>query len=183
MPLSPAVHLIGGALSLAGVAVSQLSSCAAIAVTAIPSCAQSCYLDGAPTIGCAGLDFECQCLKQAALFAAIEGCVAESCLAPEYRNVIDGAAAVCACATAGAIGSFQTVSGTVLPVYQTVTSYPPGTVVPNPGSSGGSPPTTASPPQATATNVTASVGRQAASLGHVLFAVSAVSAVLALAML
>ncbi|KAK0731125.1 hypothetical protein B0H67DRAFT_639550 [Lasiosphaeris hirsuta] len=182
MKLSLVVHLIGGALSLAGAAVSQLSGCAAVAVTAIPTCAQSCYLDGAPTIGCAGLDFECQCSKQAALFAAIESCVAESCEASEYEKVIDGAAKVCECAVAGAIGGFQTVSGTVVPIYQTVGSfYPSGTVVPNPGSGSGSPPpTTASPPQATATTVTAGVGCQAASLGLVL---SVVSAVLALAVL
>ena len=46
--------------------------CAAVALESIPSCAQSCFLNSAPSIGCAQLDFACQCNNQAALFAAAE---------------------------------------------------------------------------------------------------------------
>ena len=65
-------------------------NCLNVALSAVPSCAQPCYLEGAPTIGCDGLDFACQCAKQAAMFAAIEGCVADKCPAAEVEGVIDG---------------------------------------------------------------------------------------------
>lgn len=79
-----------GALLLAG-ANAQLSGCTAVAVKVIPSCAQACFIDNAPTVGCDGFDFACQCQKQAAFFAAIESCVADSCEASEFQKVIDGA--------------------------------------------------------------------------------------------
>lgn len=66
-------------------------NCAAVAVTAVPVCAQSCILDGAPSIGCDGTDFACQCDKEAALYAAIEGCVSSACPEASYQAVIDGA--------------------------------------------------------------------------------------------
>lgn len=65
-------------------------NCAATAVSAIPSCAQNCILSGAPAIGCGGTDFACQCQQTAALFAAVDGCVAASCPSASYQAVIDG---------------------------------------------------------------------------------------------
>lgn len=65
--------------------------CANVALTAIPGCAQNCILNGAPTIGCGGTDFDCQCAQSAALFAAVEGCVATACPSASYQGVIDGA--------------------------------------------------------------------------------------------
>ncbi|KAK3336137.1 hypothetical protein B0T19DRAFT_29007 [Cercophora scortea] len=109
------VQLIGALFAAAG-AHAQLTGCAAVAVTAIPSCAQSCFIDNAPAVGCGGFDFACQCQKEAAFFAAIESCVASSCASSLFQDVIDGAALVCECAnpTAGSGGS-MTVSGTVVP--------------------------------------------------------------------
>ncbi|KAJ4364268.1 hypothetical protein N0V85_009297 [Neurospora sp. IMI 360204] len=102
---------VAGALFLAGVNA-QLSGCTAVAVKVIPSCAQTCFIDNAPSIGCDGFDFACQCEKQASFFAAIESCVADSCESSQFQNVIDGAAEVCACALPA--NSPQTVSGTVV---------------------------------------------------------------------
>ncbi|KAK3949264.1 hypothetical protein QBC32DRAFT_408013 [Pseudoneurospora amorphoporcata] len=116
---------VAGALFLARVNA-QLSGCTAVAVKVIPSCAQTCFIDNAPSVGCDGFDFACQCQKQAAFFAAIESCVANSCAASEFQNVIDGAAKVCACALPA--NSPQTVSGTVVPPAGTVI----GTVIPPP---------------------------------------------------
>lgn len=75
---------------LTGVHSSQ-PDCTSVALTSIPSCAQPCFLNKASEIGCGGLDFTCQCEKQAALYAAIEGCVVDSCAAEEYQAVVDGA--------------------------------------------------------------------------------------------
>lgn len=66
-------------------------NCASVAVTAIPSCAQSCFLEGASYVGCDSLDFGCQCGKEAALYAAIEPCVATGCPAASFQAVINGA--------------------------------------------------------------------------------------------
>ncbi|ROV94751.1 hypothetical protein VMCG_08833 [Cytospora schulzeri] len=88
--------------------------CANVALTAIPSCAQNCILNGAPTIGCEGTDFDCQCAESAALFAAVEGCVATACPSASYQAVIDGASAVCDCASPalriGAVAGTASVS-------------------------------------------------------------------------
>lgn len=78
------------ALFVAGVR-SQGADCTSVALSSIPSCAQPCFLEGAPSIGCGGLDFACQCKQEAALYAAIENCVASSCPPSEFENVIDGA--------------------------------------------------------------------------------------------
>ncbi|KAK6211550.1 MAC1 interacting protein 1 [Colletotrichum tabaci] len=67
------------------------NNCASVAVTAIPSCAQSCFLEGASFVGCDSLDFSCQCGKEAALYAAIEPCVATGCPAASIQAVINGA--------------------------------------------------------------------------------------------
>ncbi|KAG7039146.1 CFEM domain-containing protein [Colletotrichum scovillei] len=102
-------RLVAGAVLLAsGVAAAE--NCASVAVTAIPSCAQSCFLDGASFVGCDSLDFSCQCGQEAALYAAIEPCVATGCPAASFQAVINGASSVCGCVGAGAVGG-STVSG------------------------------------------------------------------------
>jgi hypothetical protein len=58
----------------------------------IPSCARACFINAASTIGCAPLDFACQCGQQASLHAAVEACVASSCSPSDYEKVIDGIA-------------------------------------------------------------------------------------------
>lgn len=84
--------LLGAALLITGqLAEVSAENCAAVALTAIPHCAQSCFLNGAPTIGCGSLDFACQCASEAKLYAAIEGCVATGCPSASYQGVIDGA--------------------------------------------------------------------------------------------
>ncbi|KAK9424706.1 hypothetical protein SUNI508_13551 [Seiridium unicorne] len=89
--------------ALIGAALAQ--NCAAVAVTAVPVCAQSCILNGATSIGCSGTDFACQCEKEAALYAAIEGCVSSGCPEPSYQAVIDGASSVCNCATGALVAT------------------------------------------------------------------------------
>ncbi|KAK0618084.1 hypothetical protein B0T17DRAFT_618716 [Bombardia bombarda] len=136
MKLSP-VHLIG-VFFVAGVQ-SQFTGCTAVAVTAIPSCAQSCFIDNAPSVGCGGFDFACQCEKEASFYAAIEGCVDSSCPSSVHQGVIDGASSVCECATGiaagGSVGS-MTASGTVSGIPPPTGSLPPatsagsGTVIP-----------------------------------------------------
>lgn len=77
------------ALIYAGFVTAQ--DCVNVALTAIPGCAQNCILNGAPSIGCQGTDFDCQCAQSAALFAAVEGCVSTACPVASYQAVIDGA--------------------------------------------------------------------------------------------
>ncbi|KAL0933886.1 CFEM domain-containing protein [Colletotrichum truncatum] len=101
--------LVAGLVVLARGAVAA-QNCAGVAVTAIPSCAQGCFLEGASFVGCDGLDFGCQCGKEAALYAAIEPCVATGCPAASFQAVINGASAVCGCAGAG-VGGGSTISG------------------------------------------------------------------------
>ncbi|KAK3334946.1 hypothetical protein B0H65DRAFT_338551 [Neurospora tetraspora] len=151
---------VAGALFLAGVNA-QLSGCTAVAVKVIPSCAQTCFIDNAPSIGCDGFDFACQCEKQASFFAAIESCVRDSCEPSQFQNVIDGAAEVCACALPA--NSPQTVSGTVVaptgtvigtvpaqPAPTTIETVPTASEVPAASSTGATPPV-----------VTAGAGRSA----------------------
>lgn len=82
------VSLHALALLCCGVAVAQ--DCINVALTAIPGCAQNCILNGAPSIGCQGTDFSCQCAQSAALYAAVEGCVSSACPSASYQAVIDG---------------------------------------------------------------------------------------------
>lgn len=82
------VSLHALALLSCGVAVAQ--DCINVALTAIPGCAQNCILNGAPSIGCQGTDFSCQCAQSAALYAAVEGCVSSACPSASYQAVIDG---------------------------------------------------------------------------------------------
>lgn len=85
-------HLVGAAfLAASQPALVQAADCVSVALGAIPSCAQSCFLNGAPSIGCAGTDFACQCENEAKLYAAIEGCVSDGCPSASYQAVIDGA--------------------------------------------------------------------------------------------
>ncbi|KAK1675401.1 hypothetical protein BDP55DRAFT_632089 [Colletotrichum godetiae] len=95
-------RLVAGAVWLASGAAAA-ENCASVAVTAIPSCAQSCFLEGASFVGCDSLDFSCQCRQEAALYAAIEPCVATGCPAASFQAVINGA-------SSGAVGG-STVSG------------------------------------------------------------------------
>lgn len=122
--------LVGAAALLVTEAVAQ--DCLNVALTAIPSCAQSCFLDGAPAVGCGGTDFACQCNQEAALYAAIEGCVASGCSQPSYQAVIDGASSVCNCATAAfgiadtpgsSMGSYVT-TGSFLPTGSATSAIP-----------------------------------------------------------
>lgn len=71
-------------------AVVVAQDCINVALTAIPGCAQNCILNGAPSIGCQGTDFSCQCAQSAALYAAVEGCVSSACPSASYQAVIDG---------------------------------------------------------------------------------------------
>lgn len=80
--------LAGAAVLVASVATAQ--DCISVALSAIPSCAQPCFLNGAPTIGCSGTDFKCQCQQQAKMFAAVESCVQKSCPESEFQKTIDG---------------------------------------------------------------------------------------------
>lgn len=80
--------LAGAAVFIAGIATAQ--DCVSVALSVIPSCAQPCFLNGAPTIGCAGTDFKCQCQQQAKMFAAVESCVQKSCPESEFQKTIDG---------------------------------------------------------------------------------------------
>lgn len=86
-------HIIGVVASVLVLAsgAAAAENCATVAVTAIPSCAQSCFLDGASFVGCDSLDFGCQCAQEAALYAAIEPCVATGCPAASFQAVINGA--------------------------------------------------------------------------------------------
>lgn len=85
-------HFLGAFLLLASETTpARAADCASVALGAIPSCAQSCFLDGAPSVGCDGTDFACQCEHEAKLYAAIEGCVSSGCPSASYQAVIDGA--------------------------------------------------------------------------------------------
>ncbi|KAK2023686.1 hypothetical protein LX32DRAFT_132075 [Colletotrichum zoysiae] len=130
------------ALLLGGAAAAE--NCASVAVTAIPSCAQSCFMEGASFVGCDGLDFSCQCGKEAALYAAIEPCVATGCPAASFQAVINGASSVCGCAGAGQIGG-QTISGSfVSSISGFGLGSSPATASATPsGSGGGFPPASA----------------------------------------
>ncbi|KAK1590456.1 uncharacterized protein LY79DRAFT_515885 [Colletotrichum navitas] len=126
----------GVALLLGGAAAAD--NCASVAVTAIPSCAQSCFMEGASFVGCDSLDFSCQCGKEAALYAAIEPCVATGCPAASFQAVINGASSVCGCAGAGQIGG-QTVSGSfVSAISGSGIGSSPATASATPSGSGGS---------------------------------------------
>ena len=109
----------------AGVAAAE--DCVALALKVIPSCAQTCFLTGAPTIGCQGTDFQCQCKNQPKLMAAVEGCVQKSCPPESYQAVIDGGSKTCACAAA--LVPAAQGSATVAPTA-TGTAAPTGTVKP-----------------------------------------------------
>ncbi|WYZ35884.1 hypothetical protein EsH8_X_000531 [Colletotrichum jinshuiense] len=140
------IGLVASVMLLAGGAAAA-ENCASVAVTAIPSCAQSCFLEGASFVGCDSLDFSCQCGKEAALYAAIEPCVATGCPAASFQAVINGASSVCGCATAGLAGG-STVSGSFVSAISgsAIGSSPASaTATPSEATGGGS--ATASPTQ------------------------------------
>ncbi|KAI1087911.1 hypothetical protein F5B19DRAFT_43076 [Rostrohypoxylon terebratum] len=128
--------------------VVQAADCLDVAQAEIPSCAQSCFLEDAPSVGCGGLDFTCQCRNEAALYAAVEPCVASSCSESSFQAVIDGASSLCNCATemphilvvGSSFGSFAgaatVASAGTAPatIVGTVTSPVSGTVASNPAS-------------------------------------------------
>lgn len=121
MKFSSSLSVVAASVAaFAGIAAAQ--DCIATALKVIPQCAQACFLNGAPAIGCAGTDFQCQCKSQPKLMAAVEGCVQTACPTASYQAVIDGGAQVCGCAagpTAAAQGS-----NTVAP---SITAAPTGT--------------------------------------------------------
>jgi len=90
MKISVALQFTGALLVLA--TEKESKDCTSVALVAIPSCAQPCYLENAPSIGCEGLDFACQCKQQSAMFAAIQGCVASKCPESLFEKVVDGSA-------------------------------------------------------------------------------------------
>ncbi|POS69647.1 hypothetical protein DHEL01_v211958 [Diaporthe helianthi] len=123
-----------------GVAVAQ--DCINVALTAIPACAQNCILNGAPSIGCQGTDFSCQCAQSAALYAAVEGCVSSACPSASYQAVIDGSDEVCGCAApaggAGGAAGTASVSGGGGSVPATNTATATSASAPSATSGGGS---------------------------------------------
>ncbi|KAK2608104.1 hypothetical protein N8I77_006737 [Diaporthe amygdali] len=134
------VSLHALALLYCGVVVAQ--DCINVALTAIPGCAQNCILNGAPSIGCQGTDFSCQCAQSAALFAAVEGCVQTACPSASYQAVIDGSDQVCNCAApagAGLAAGTASVSGigSSAPASNTATATATGTSSPTATSGGG----------------------------------------------
>ncbi|KAI1371768.1 hypothetical protein F4677DRAFT_450111 [Hypoxylon crocopeplum] len=125
-------------------AVVRATDCLNVALNEIPTCAQSCFFENASSVGCAGIDFACQCQNEGTLYAAIESCVASGCPEPSFQAVINGASSVCNCATAipgaltvgNSVRSFtgvplatDTVDGTVI---GTIAGSITGTVVRNP---------------------------------------------------
>lgn len=85
------IGIITSAILFAARSVVCAAGCLEVAQTEIPSCGQSCFVENAPSVGCDGTDFVCQCQKEAALYAVIEPCVASGCPEPSFQAVIDGA--------------------------------------------------------------------------------------------
>ena len=69
------------------------ANCTSAALSSIPACALPCFVHGAATIGCGGLDVACLCRQQAALLAAVEPCMATSCNDTELQDALDAAEA------------------------------------------------------------------------------------------
>ncbi|EGY22145.1 uncharacterized protein VDAG_03583 [Verticillium dahliae VdLs.17] len=76
--------------------------CGPVATSAVPACAQHCFLDAAPNVGCDATDYACQCEAeaQASLTQLLVPCVATACPPASLQAVITGASSVCACAAA-----------------------------------------------------------------------------------
>lgn len=124
------LSILGAVLALGKLTYAE--DCLGVALTAIPNCAQSCFLNGAPSVGCGGTDFDCQCAQEAALYAAVEGCVSSSCPEASFQAVIDGASTVCACATPAVGGGGVVVGGsgsvTVSGIVGSMTASVPASV-------------------------------------------------------
>ena len=88
MKLSPIFGII--VLLFREAVVVGAADCVNLALSVIPSCAQNCFLNGAPSVGCAGVDFNCQCEQEARLYAIAEDCVSTACPSASYQAVIDG---------------------------------------------------------------------------------------------
>jgi hypothetical protein len=88
MKLSP-LQLAGAATLLVN-GVCARFDIAGVAQKAVPLCAQPCFVAGTSQIGCGITDYACQCTHEAALFAAVEECVATSCESTLYQSVIEG---------------------------------------------------------------------------------------------
>lgn len=75
--------------------------CAQLALTSIPKCAQACFFDNASKVGCGPLNFACQCepSARASMTGLMAPCVMTECWPWEYYQIIQGAGAVCECAT------------------------------------------------------------------------------------
>ncbi|KAL8344236.1 hypothetical protein RB601_004664 [Gaeumannomyces tritici] len=131
MKFSTSLNVVAASVAaFAGVAAAQ--DCVATALKVIPQCAQACFIKGAPSIGCAGTDFQCQCKSQPKLMAAVEGCVQTACPTSSYQAVIDGGAQVCGCAAGLSAATAQgsnTATGTVAPT-NTVLPIKPTTTKP-----------------------------------------------------
>ncbi|KAK0631936.1 hypothetical protein B0T14DRAFT_559674 [Immersiella caudata] len=127
MKLSVALQFAAGAI----VVLAQGQDCASVALSAIPSCAQPCYLENAPSIGCAGLDFACQCKQKNAMFNAVQGCVATKCPESLFEKIVDGSNEVCDCAAPGYTepAAPEPTSATTLKTVQTVANTAVNTVV------------------------------------------------------
>ncbi|KAM0334556.1 hypothetical protein ACHAQA_001586 [Verticillium albo-atrum] len=80
--------------------------CGPVATSAVPACAQPCFLQAAPNVGCDADDYACQCEAeaQASLTQLLVPCVATACPAASLQAVITGASSVCACASATPTG-------------------------------------------------------------------------------
>ena len=75
--------------------------CTSVALSAIPTCALTCFFSYAPSVSCGVLDFSCQCQStaQAAMSTLMRWCVMTECLFWSIPGVIFGANSVCECAT------------------------------------------------------------------------------------
>ncbi|KAL8388706.1 hypothetical protein RB599_010044 [Gaeumannomyces hyphopodioides] len=133
MKFSSSLSIVAASVAAFAAAAAAAQDCVATALKVIPQCAQSCFLNGAPAIGCAGTDFQCQCKSQPQLMAAVEGCVQTACPTASYQAVIDGGVKVCGCAaglaTAAAQGSNTVApSNTAIPTVTKPSTTKPTTV-------------------------------------------------------
>ncbi|KJZ76478.1 hypothetical protein HIM_04207 [Hirsutella minnesotensis 3608] len=82
------------------------AACGAVATSAVPHCAQSCFSSFVPKIGCDVSDYACQCQPEAqkSLTQLLVPCVATACPPAAIPSVIAGASRVCECATASPTG-------------------------------------------------------------------------------
>ena len=106
--------------------------CGPVATSAVPECAQACFTNGAPEVGCDPHDYGCQCQPDAlaSLSQILVPCVATACPPASIPVVIEGASAVCECAHAAPTGDCPGDGGSGGPTQEP----------PPPTSTGGNPP-------------------------------------------